>query len=67
MPKLRIAEDLNAYAQEWAEEIAQRDDLEHSECEMESGERLGENIYAGWDSNPGWCCFLCTLYVIHSS
>ena len=52
-PKLRIAEDLNAYAQQWAEEIANNDGLEHSVCEMSTGERIGENVYAGWDSNPG--------------
>lgn len=51
-PPLRIAEDLNEYAQQWADKIARKDAMEHSNCKLKNGERIGENIYFCWSSDP---------------
>lgn len=51
-PAMKAAQDLIDYAQKYANEIAKKDSLEHSKCTMPSGERIGENLYCYWSSDP---------------
>ncbi|KAH3748673.1 Golgi-associated plant pathogenesis-related protein 1-like [Dreissena polymorpha] len=48
---LTLADDLTAYAQKWADDIAKRDRMEHSKCTLPSGDSVGENIYMCWSSD----------------
>lgn len=48
-PALTLAKDLNEHAQQWAEELAAKDQFAHSKC-MVKGERVGENIACKWSS-----------------
>lgn len=49
--KLVWSNSLSAYAQQWADNLAQNNNckLEHSKCQDNTGKRLGENIYWGSD------------------
>jgi len=50
-PGLTLAEDLNQYAQRWAETLVATGRLEHSDCRHATGQ-LGENIAYAWSSRP---------------
>jgi len=52
VPALALADDLNDYAQKWADKICKDGKLKHSDCEHPTG-RLGENIAYDWSSRPG--------------
>ncbi|GFR92707.1 Golgi-associated plant pathogenesis-related protein 1, partial [Elysia marginata] len=41
---LKLSEDLNEYAQKWAEYLVSAHGMKHSKRTMKSGEKLGENI-----------------------
>ncbi|RUS71315.1 hypothetical protein EGW08_020923 [Elysia chlorotica] len=43
-PPLTLSDDLNAYAQNWAERLAREDNMYHSDVTLASGEKLGENL-----------------------
>lgn len=55
-PPLTFADDLNEYSQKWADDIAKRDQMEHSNCTLPGGGRVGENIYMCWSSDPNATC-----------
>ncbi|WAR16933.1 GAPR1-like protein [Mya arenaria] len=48
---LKPSKPLTAQAQKWANEIAERGMLIHSECKLTNGDQIGENIYMCWSSN----------------
>ncbi|KAK3767308.1 hypothetical protein RRG08_050859 [Elysia crispata] len=43
-PPLRLSDDLNQYAQKWAEQMARENNLHHSARTLDSGAKVGENI-----------------------
>ncbi|XP_052762420.1 Golgi-associated plant pathogenesis-related protein 1-like [Mya arenaria] len=51
-PTMTLADDLNVYAQKWADNLAARDTMEHSNCKLPSGGSVGENLYMCWSSDP---------------
>lgn len=63
VPPVKLAKDLQEYAQKWAEHMAQKGSLSHSDCTLNGG-RLGENVaftgssrptdYAGKDFTDSW-------------
>ncbi|XP_061165116.1 Golgi-associated plant pathogenesis-related protein 1-like [Saccostrea echinata] len=63
VPPVKLAKDLQDYAQKWAEHMANKGSLSHSNCTLNGG-RLGENIaytgssiptdYAGKDFTDSW-------------
>ncbi|XP_012282622.1 Golgi-associated plant pathogenesis-related protein 1 [Orussus abietinus] len=48
-PDLKIEEELNKFAQEWAESLAKQDKAEHRDQDQ-----YGENIYAMSNTDPEW-------------
>ncbi|KAH9496915.1 Golgi-associated plant pathoproteinsis- protein 1 [Bulinus truncatus] len=46
-PALKLSEDLNQYAQSWAEHLIKTKTFSHSKC-MLNGARIGENIANKW-------------------
>lgn len=50
-PPMKAADDLIQYSQNWVNDIAKRDTMEHSKCTLPSGGRVGENIYMYWSSD----------------
>jgi len=45
---LKMASDLTAHAQAWADKLAKENKFAHSKCTLEGGERIGENIAMKW-------------------
>jgi len=48
---MTAADDLIQYSQNWANDLAKRDTMEHSKCTLPGGGRVGENIYYSWSSD----------------
>lgn len=63
VPPVKLAKDLQDYAQKWAEHMASKGDFNHSSCKL-NGQSIGENIaftgssrstdYAGKDFTQSW-------------
>ena len=49
---MTAAQDLIDYAQKWADHLAKRDTMVHSDATLPSGEKIGENLYCAWSSDP---------------
>ncbi|KAK3798375.1 hypothetical protein RRG08_063386 [Elysia crispata] len=49
-PPLKLSKDLNQYAQKWAENMAKKNKLYHSNATMDNGEKLGENVGMNYNS-----------------
>lgn len=50
-PAMKVAQDLVDYAQNYANKLAEIDQMKHSNCTLPSGERVGENLYCYWSSD----------------
>lgn len=59
-------------AQWYAEQIAEKESLTHSDCYLSDGKRIGENLYYSWNSRDvpfnttapsiSWCKFIFLLF-----
>lgn len=49
---LKMASDLTAHAQAWADKLVKENKFAHSKCTLEGGEKIGENIAMKWTSDP---------------
>ncbi|RUS71314.1 hypothetical protein EGW08_020922 [Elysia chlorotica] len=50
VPPMKLNNDLNKYAQEWADHLVKTSTFQHSNCTLSNGERVGENIAQKWSS-----------------
>ncbi|KAL4217779.1 CRISP [Mactra antiquata] len=48
---LVASEDLTKYSQNYADKLAKADKMEHSNCTLPDGGRVGENLYCFWSSD----------------
>ncbi|GFS27175.1 Golgi-associated plant pathogenesis-related protein 1 [Elysia marginata] len=50
VPPLKLNDELNKYAQDWADHLVKTGTFQHSNCTLSNGDRLGENIANAWSS-----------------
>ncbi|KAK3767317.1 hypothetical protein RRG08_050868 [Elysia crispata] len=50
VPTMKLNNDLNKYAQDWADHLVETGTFQHSNCTLSNGDKLGENIAQAWSS-----------------